>query len=755
VRADREGRQIHNEIINMPVNGNGEKSLLFSAAPVLGPDNNVIAGVAVTQDISAVRRIEKEREAVITVSNALRKAVHSSEIIPTVLDQLCQLLKTDTAAIMLAQRYPYELRIEAAVGAWGNMIGDRLPGDSGLSGMVFQRGEPVLNLDPRMTTHLILPGFAHLDYLLCGLPLTAQGKAIGVLWIGRCQPFEAEEVRLASAVADIAANAIQRSSLFEQTLLHAEQMATITTLGKELAEILDPNQIYERLASSVQQILPDISAVYIALFDKTNQMIRAAYGVEDGHVVDVNLLESFPLAPAGKGVQSQVIRTRAPLITNDLPGAMHRFQVVGRRDKTTRSALCVPLQAKGELLGTCMVQSTIENRFGLEEQEMLSLIGNTAAIAMMNARLFSETRTRMQHLAALRTIDVAIRSGAESKVIYNVLLDQLMAQLKVDAASVLLYDPLQKTFNYVAGRGFRSHGITRTHLRIGEGLAGKVAMQQRTAHYGNLASEGPAFTRATLLASEGFHTYTASPLVAKGQVKGVLEVFCRHSFTPDDDWIEFFETLAGDLAIALENITLFEELQRSNEELTRAYDTTLEGWAHALELRDQETEGHSKRVVAITLKLAQMMGVREEDMVHVRRGALLHDIGKMGIPDKILKKTAPLEAEEWTEMRRHPLIAFDLLSPIGYLKPALDVPLYHHERWDGQGYPYQLAGRAIPLSARIFAVVDVWDALLSNRPYRQAWSREAAIQYVQEQAGAHFDPAVVAAFMDLVNRKEI
>lgn len=181
-------------------------------------------------------------------------------------------------------------------------------------------------------------------------------------------------------------------------------------------------------------------------------------------------------------------------------------------------------------------------------------------------------------------------------------------------------------------------------------------------------------------------------------------------------------------------------------ERSRAYDETIQGWARALDLRDNDTAHHSLRVTWAAEELARRMDVDAADLVHIRRGALLHDIGKIGVPDAILYKPGPLTDEEWVVMRRHPETARELLEPIEYLKDAMDVPVYHHERWDGCGYPYGLAGEAIPFAARIFAVVDVWDALTSDRPYRDAWSEEDAFAYLREEAGHHFDPACVAAF---------
>jgi putative two-component system response regulator len=190
-------------------------------------------------------------------------------------------------------------------------------------------------------------------------------------------------------------------------------------------------------------------------------------------------------------------------------------------------------------------------------------------------------------------------------------------------------------------------------------------------------------------------------------------------------------------------------LQRANQELAQAYDDTLKGWSLALELRDDETQGHSERVTKKTLQLARIIGIADDELIHIRRGALLHDIGKMGIPDSILYKSGPLTDAEWKIMRQHPIYAYELLSPIAYLQPALDIPYCHHERWDGSGYPRGLKKEEIPQAARIFAVVDVWDALCSKRPYRNPWSEEQVASYLQKKREILFDPQIVNIFLDM------
>jgi putative nucleotidyltransferase with HDIG domain len=233
-------------------------------------------------------------------------------------------------------------------------------------------------------------------------------------------------------------------------------------------------------------------------------------------------------------------------------------------------------------------------------------------------------------------------------------------------------------------------------------------------------------------------------------VIGVISIESEQieAFSESDERLTI--TLATQAAIAIENAQLLNDLLLSNTGITSAYDATIEGWSRAMDLRDKETEGHTQRVTELTLSMARSMGLTENELTHIRRGGLLHDMGKLGVPDNILLKNENLTAPEWEIMRKHPTYAFEMLSSIAYLKPALEIPYCHHEKWDGSGYPRGLRGEEIPLAARIFAVADVWDALTSDRPYRPAWSKEKAIEYIREESGKQFDPQVVKAFSNLI-----
>jgi PAS domain S-box-containing protein len=360
-----------------------------------------------------------------------------------------------------------------------------------------------------------------------------------------------------------------------------------------------------------------------------------------------------------------------------------------------------------------------------------------------------QARSRLDHLAALHAIDMIINSSLDIGVTLKEFLSFVTSQLHVDAAAILLLNPHTQMLEYAAMQGFRNEGIRQSRLRLGEGVAGRAALERRPIGIPDLRTNEEEFKRLPLIAGEGFVAYYAVPLVARGQVKGVLDVLHRSPLKIDDEWMNFFNSLAAQAAIAIDNAALFSELQRSNADLILAYDTTIEGWARALELRDQETEGHTTRATEMTLRLALAMGMSDTELVHVRRGALLHDIGKMSIPDSILLKNGPLSEDEWQIMRRHPVHAFEVLFPISYLRPALDIPYCHHERWDGTGYPRGLKGEQIPLAARIFALADIWDALTSERRYHPAWPENQIREYIRSLAGTQFDPRVVEAFLNM------
>jgi PAS domain S-box-containing protein len=449
--------------------------------------------------------------------------------------------------------------------------------------------------------------------------------------------------------------------------------------------------------------------------------------------------------PAGQTVMAELMATGRPYVAD---AAQLDARYFGTKNiSRIGSVALVPLITQSRAIGALWMGRSVP--FDAGEARLLSAIADIAANAIQRATLYEESERNLQRLAALRAIDAAISASLDLGLTLNILVEQVVNQLRVDAADVLLLNAVSRTLEYAAGRGFRSPVLGHARWQASQGYAGRAVVERRTISLPDLSVAEPDPVRAAGLAHENFQAYYGVPLISKGRVVGVIEIFHRAPLHPDAEWLSFLEALAGQAAIAIDSAKLFNDLQRSNLDLGLAYEATIEGWSRAMDLRDKETEGHTQRVTELTVRLAQVLGISEDELVHIRRGALLHDMGKMGIPDQILLKPGPLSDEEWTIMYQHPLLAYDMLLPIAYLRPALEIPYCHHEKWDGTGYPRGLNGESIPVAARIFAVVDVWDALRSDRPYRPAWPEEKVREHIRSLSGTQFDPRIAEAFLQL------
>jgi len=515
-------------------------------------------------------------------------------------------------------------------------------------------------------------------------------------------------------------------------------------LSRALSEILNLRKLLDLICRESVDVFKTQSA-FLWLLEGGELIGFSAYGPGAEKFIGMR----FPIYDP-QLLGARVARERKPILVNDAPNSREVDPEMTRLFDI-KSMMGIPLIKGAHVLGALMIMDS-ENpqRFNLQDLEMASVLGGHAALAIDNAQLYEKAQLHLKHEKALREIDLAISSNMELSETLRVVLYQARARLHVDACAILLLDPETQTLEYTSGQGFRTETIKRTHLRLGEGDAGYAVREQRMFGRAEIESAAEISDRAELIAEENFVVYFIAPLLAKEKLLGALEIYHRAPIIMKTEWLKFLETLAGQTAIAIDNATLFADLQRSNIDLTQAYDTTLEGWSAALDLRDKETEGHTRRVTETTLRLAERMGVSPQELIQIRRGALLHDIGKMGIPDRILLKPYPLTDEEWVIMHMHPTYAFQLLKPIAYLSLALDIPYCHHEKWDGTGYPRGLKGEEIPLAARIFSIGDVYDALTSNRPYRAAWPKDKALHHIQELSGSQFDPQVVEAFLKLM-----
>lgn len=346
-------------------------------------------------------------------------------------------------------------------------------------------------------------------------------------------------------------------------------------------------------------------------------------------------------------------------------------------------------------------------------------------------------------LAASLDLDEVLQSAIESAV--GVLELDTGAIYLLDGADLILgatTPPLPPEFP----TEFRREPLA-VHVHIGRALSERVPVL-----VSDWTCEETTEAERAVGEARGLRSILFVPLLLSDDAIGALIVGTVErvrEFGESD--VDLCRALSYEIALALTNARLHESVKQSHDELELAYDATLEGWSLALEMRDDETRGHAHRVATLSAQLAREVGMSEDEAIQVRRGALLHDIGKMVVPDAILHKPGPLTDEEWVIMRRHPENARDFLAKIDYLSPALDIPFCHHERWDGSGYPQGLSGQAIPLSARVFAVIDTYDALTSDRPYRAAWPERDAIEHIRAGAGSHFDPVVVERFLRMMD----
>ncbi len=389
------------------------------------------------------------------------------------------------------------------------------------------------------------------------------------------------------------------------------------------------------------------------------------------------------------------------------------------------------------------------------EARLVLLAGSRIAVIIREVTEREEFSARIERqirqLAALHTIDTAITASFDIKIPLTIILQQTINLLGADAANVRLLNPLTHMLEFAAGQGFRTNNLQNTSVMIGQGFAGEAALKRRIIKIADLKHYSPNALQAPGLMEEEFTSYYGVPLIAKGDVKGVLEIYHRSVITPGEDWLEFLNMMASQAAVAIESAILFQHFQQTNNDLTLAYDAVIESWSQALELSGRETEQHASRVVRFATELAGHVGVDQKEIQNLQRGAKLHDIGKICIPEAILQKPGPLSEEEWIVVRHHPQLAYQLLSPIKYLSSALDIPHYHNEKWDGGGYPDGLHGDQIPVCARIFRLVHVFDALTTDHPYRAAWTKEKALEYISDQAGIQFDPILVKIFLKMMS----
>ena len=620
--------------------------------------------------------------------------------------------------------------------------------ERGLMGQVIPSGKAVLINELPQTDAFVHFGDEQRVQSVLAVPMRSGARTIGMLSAQSYQThaYTPDDQVLLEMLAANAASVLENARLFQET---RRRLAALESLSRVSAAL--------RTAQTLDQMTG-------MLLDETLVVLRAHAATVWLHDPGKNVLylaaargfpsDAAPLKP-GEGITGQVFVSGQVYLSPNFRADPHTSEINRAIVPGGLRGAVVPIRTTQESIGVLFVSVQEPDYLDQDQVHLLTTLAEMAGNAIHRQRLHNQTQHRLEQVQALRTVDMAITSSMDLDVTLNILLERAATQLGMDGADILAFNAPLRMFELVTGRGLRARVGEHTRVRLGEGLAGTAALERRAIMLADAsayltlqtASGGARAPGAKFELEESVKAYYGVPLVAKGQIKGVLELFHSAPRDLDSDGVNFLEAIANQAAIAMDNSQLFHDLERSNVELALAYDTTIEGWSRTLDLRDEETEGHTQRVTELTVRLARAMGMNDVELVTVRRGALLHDIGKMGVPDHILLKPGPLTDDEWELMRRHPLYAYQLLAPIKFLGQAIDIPYCHHEHWDGTGYPRGLVGEQIPLTARMFAVVDVWDALTSNRPYRVAWTPERTRDYILSMRGKQFDPQVVTALL--------
>lgn len=370
------------------------------------------------------------------------------------------------------------------------------------------------------------------------------------------------------------------------------------------------------------------------------------------------------------------------------------------------------------------------------------------SLLLLEQSVGDQLKLKQSQLRALMSVGQVINSSLGLRRVLEEVMDSLISLMHAERGFLMLRESNGELAVQIA-RGIAHINLDEEAFKVSKTIVRRVVESEAPVLTTN-AQADPRFDAQMSVAAYQLRSIICVPLKLKHELIGVLYVDNRaHAGIFKENDLELISAFADQAAVAIDSARLFEDLQESHRELEKAYQATLEGWVRALDLRDKETEGHTQRVTVLTQRLARSMGVEGEALVHITRGALLHDIGKMAIPDGILLKPGQLTDDERTLIQKHPVYAYEMLSPISFLIPAIDIPYCHHEKWDGSGYPRGLRGKEIPFAARIFPVIDVWDALTSNRPYRKAMPQYEVRARIRADSGKHFDPVVVDAFMEM------
>jgi PAS domain S-box-containing protein len=653
-------------------------------------------GLGMLEDITEQKLSETAQDILYEISQAAGSVQTQEALFRQIHEILRQLFPVDNFFIALYDEQKDELSFPYFVDQFDETPAPKKPGD-GLTDYVLRVGESLL-ASPEVFSQLVARGEVaelgspSIDWM--GVPLKIADKTIGVMV---AQSYT-EGIRFAP-----------------------NDLMLMEFVSAQVARTIDRKRAEEALRDEEEK--------YRVLFETSQDAIFLE--TLDGHILDCN-----NNAAKMYGYDKDSLKT---LEVKDLIPAEMTEDI---------NALDGMLAKQGGFVVEVVNKRKDGTLFPIELSAKLASVGNQRLLVVY-VRDITERKRHHRELEAIASMATALRLAVTMIEVQPIIQKQVTELLDADGLLLAWNDPLTKEVVIRVASGAWSE-LAGQRLPPGDGICGMVITSGEPYLTNNVAADAE---NTFVEMGAQISAIACVPLAVQGQTLGAIAVGVNKGIDEGD--LQVLIALSDLAAGALQGAELLEKTRVQANELWVAYDATIEGWARALELRDKETQGHAERVTQMTLRLARAMGVNDSAMEQIRRGALLHDIGKMAIPDQILLKPGKLTSEESGIMRKHPQYAYELLYPIPYLRPALDIPYYHHERWNGKGYPNKLRGEDIPLAARIFAVVDVWDALISDRPYRKAWSKKVALTYIRNDAGRWFDPKVVEAFLALLEKGEL
>jgi diguanylate cyclase (GGDEF)-like protein/PAS domain S-box-containing protein len=705
---------------------------------------------------AALRHRVQELDALRATMTEMSSELELDRLLRSILERAVALLGASDGELSMYEEARGALFVRVSYNMPFDNTGKRVEWGEGATGHVAHTGQPLI-IDDYLAWEGRVPDYEDLGKKSVILvPLLAGLQVLGVIGVGDAKlrrSFDEEDVELLTLFAQQATIAIQNARLFTEV----QQLATTDPL----TGLYNRRHFFVLAQREFERTLRYSHALSVVMLDVDNfKRVNDTYGHAAGdqvlrHVSDLCRSALRSVDVLGRYGGEEVVMVLPETSINGAQQVAERLRRSLSHTACAINGLLLPITAS---LGVATYDSSdpidLEALIDRADQALYAakqrgknrVVLWSAEIAWDRSQAEPPTedlRVRSQHAEALVRVAAHLNAHMHDlDVVLKTVCEETSRTLEVPVAGIQLYDEQHDTLTIAALSGLPSSYAEQARpvpRRVYEAVARE---QEQVIMFADVQAV-PDLPNADLHRSLDVRTLVSVPMRRAGELVGALNIgtFSEvRSFSSEE--IALLQGLADQAALAIANARLFSDL-------AHAYDATLEGWSRAVEIRDHETQAHTRRVADYTVRLAQWMGIDGPELMHIRRGALLHDIGKLGVPDMILHKPGPLSDDEWTLMRQHPLYAYELLEPIRFLRPALAIPHSHHEWWDGSGYPRGLQGEQIPLAARIFAVVDVWDALRSDRPYRAAWSDEQVCAYLREQAGIQFDPQVVAAFLAL------